>query len=571
MLWRKRRRIISATFAAAAVLLAALVGLTALFAVNTVESEQARLAAEKRDSSLRSLMLALVDAETGVRGYVITGDSGHLEPYYRSLQAVGELTRSLSAAPPEADGWNGAALRRQVDERLATLESVLNAVASGGTAAGEDAIRSGRGKQQMDRIRATLAEAVAEAGGDMLHSSADLRSSTSLLVGSVGLSILVALALSLVQFALFRAEIARRGRTEAELESKNADIRLLSELANALQAANLREESYAVIEGLAGRLLNGMAGALYIYNHSRDQLQLAASWEGAIELGALPATFAPEACWALRRGVPLAGRAGSAPINCAHAGAGDHAYLCMPIQAQGTVYGLLHLVAPGQSHESAFNNIEGVARGLAEQLSLALANLELRERLRNLAIRDGLTGLYNRRFLEEVLERELSRADRNGTKVAVALLDIDHFKTFNDSFGHSIGDEVLKRIAAYLVGTVRKTDVVCRYGGEEVVIVLPDCDVDRAGTVCEKLREGIGRLDLSDARAGLPRVTVSIGVTVYPDLCADKGDLIDSADRAMYRAKRAGRNRVCLASEAAEASERAARTGNVVRVGPARA
>src|SRR5690606_28013016 len=158
-------------------------------------------------------------------------------------------------------------------------------------------------------------------------------------------------------------------------------------------------------------------------------------------------------------------------------------------------------------HEKAFAQIMGIARGLSEQLSLALANIELRERLRSLAIHDGLTGLYNRRFLEEVLERELARADRSGTKVALALLDIDHFKTLNGRVGHAVGDEVLRRMASFLSAAGRKTDIGCRYGGEEIVIVLPDCDVERAASVTEKLREGIARLDLSETGDNLPRIT----------------------------------------------------------------
>jgi diguanylate cyclase (GGDEF)-like protein len=146
------------------------------------------------------------------------------------------------------------------------------------------------------------------------------------------------------------------------------------------------------------------------------------------------------------------------------------------------------------------------------------------------------------------------------------MIDIDHFKSFNDSFGHGIGDEVLRRIAAYLAGAVRRSDVVCRYGGEEMVVVLPDCGVEMAAAVGEKLRDGVARLDLTEARIDLPHVTVSIGVTVYPDRCAEKGALIDSADAAMYRAKRAGRNRVCLATGAGEAPP----GDNVVPVGQAR-
>jgi diguanylate cyclase (GGDEF)-like protein len=548
--WHRRRRIISTAFAVGAGLLVALAALTVYSAVRAIDSEQARLEGQVRAGMMRDLLQFLVDAETAVRGYVIVGDVGYLEPYHRALQPLAQLLSVLEAD----EGWRGSELGRVVPQRLQRFEQVLQSAEHGSLANGQAMIREGTGKQQMDEIRAAVAAAVEDIEKQVGRESEALQTNAYLLALSVGLAVIIALLLSAVQFALFRAEIARRGATETELVDKSNDIRLLSDLANALQAANVRDESYTIIEGLAGQLLRGTPGSLYIYSHSRDHLHLAAAWGGAAELAALPPFFAPDTCWALRRGMPLVGRVGGAALNCTHVANGDHSYLCMPIHAQGTVYGVLHLVSASLDYERAFAHAMGLAQGLAEQLSLALANIELRERLRNFAIRDGLTGLYNRRFLEEFLDRELSRADRTATKVAVGLLDIDHFKMFNDNFGHGIGDEVLKRIGAYLVNAVRKTDIVCRYGGEEIVVVLPDCDVERARAVGEKLREGIARLDLSDAGANLPRVTASIGMTVYPDLCPDRTELIASADRAMYRAKRAGRNRVCVAQDAEEAA-----------------
>jgi len=221
-----------------------------------------------------------------------------------------------------------------------------------------------------------------------------------------------------------------------------------------------------------------------------------------------------------------------------------HSYMCVPIAAQGAVYGVLHLASPAATPEIAFSGIQDTARGLANRLSLALAIMDLREKLRSLAIRDPLTGLFNRRVLDEILTRELARADRARSRLGVAMIDIDHFKTFNDQFGHKAGDIVLKSVCDQIASMLRRSDLACRYGGEEIVVLLPDIDVENGVRVCEKLREGVASIELGELVPGASHVTVSIGFSLYPERCNDHADLLPSADRAMYDAKRAGRNRV---------------------------
>jgi diguanylate cyclase (GGDEF)-like protein len=181
---------------------------------------------------------------------------------------------------------------------------------------------------------------------------------------------------------------------------------------------------------------------------------------------------------------------------------------------------------------------------LANRLSLALANMDLREKLRSLAIRDPLTGLFNRRVLDEILARELARADRARSRLGVAMIDIDHFKGFNDQFGHKAGDVVLRAVCDQVARMLRRSDLACRYGGEEIVVLLPEIDLENGVRVCEKLREGVANIDLGELVPGAVRVTVSIGFSLYPDLCNDPTDILASADRAMYESKRNGRNKV---------------------------
>jgi len=173
----------------------------------------------------------------------------------------------------------------------------------------------------------------------------------------------------------------------------------------------------------------------------------------------------------------------------------------------------------------------------------ALKNLVLFEQVKMLAIRDGLTGLYNYRHFWEILEREIEVSRRYGHPLSLLFLDIDDFKTINDTLGHPQGDEVLKTLAAYLQSSARHADVVCRYGGEEFVVILPQTSLEQAGALAERLCRGIAQTHIPLANRSL-KVTVSIGMArLAPGM--DGEALIKAADTALYRAKQAGKNRVC--------------------------
>jgi diguanylate cyclase (GGDEF)-like protein/PAS domain S-box-containing protein len=175
-------------------------------------------------------------------------------------------------------------------------------------------------------------------------------------------------------------------------------------------------------------------------------------------------------------------------------------------------------------------------------------NETLQQRLRQEAIRDALTGLYNRRFLEETLALEVARAERSGHGLTVAMLDIDHFKQFNDRYGHAHGDQVLRALGYVLQDHARAGDAACRYGGEEFVMVLPEASPDGAVQRLDELRREFAALDLQ-CGADTVHATFSAGIAGYPHHGMDADALIQAADRALYTAKRSGRNRVCIARE----------------------
>jgi diguanylate cyclase (GGDEF)-like protein/PAS domain S-box-containing protein len=329
-------------------------------------------------------------------------------------------------------------------------------------------------------------------------------------------------------------------RKEAE-EARLNEIGLLLQMGELLQACRTTDEAYDVIAQLAPRFFTHESGAIGLFHPSRNILEARVRW-GELEVLREPPLFGPDDCWALRRGQMHLVEHGGAGVSCRHSIAeGTRSMLCVPLAAQGEVLGILHLA----SNEPLTLDQRRRARVVCEQISMALANLQLRETLRNQSIRDPLTGLFNRRYAEETLPRELLRSAREGSALSVLMLDVDFFKKVNDTYGHDAGDLVLKKVAAELQSLVRGSDFVSRLGGEELMVALPGSNGENAKAKAETLREAIARLDVS--HAGRPiKVTVSIGVASAGN-AARADELMHRADLALYRAKNEGRNRVVAA------------------------
>lgn len=166
--------------------------------------------------------------------------------------------------------------------------------------------------------------------------------------------------------------------------------------------------------------------------------------------------------------------------------------------------------------------------------------------LRGQSIRDPLTGLFNRRYMEETLEREVHRSARNAECLALLMLDIDHFKQFNDTFGHPAGDTLMRGLGDFLSQRTRGQDIACRYGGEEFVLILAYSSIDGARKRAEILREEIKQLTVQHAGQVLGRISFSIGISAFPDCGTTVEELLRTADQALYRAKTEGRDRVVV-------------------------
>lgn len=358
----------------------------------------------------------------------------------------------------------------------------------------------------------------------------------------------MAARLSAMMVAEREARHALAGRVDALVAERTREVELLRQLSELLQACATLDEAHGVMGQLCGRLFPDAAGAILVTPASRDGLWAVAVW--GPPLGGGRERFQLDECWALRRGrVYRVDDVGASPA-CPHLGEPvPSAFVCVPLAAQGETLGLFTLAAlPDVVTEGGLGEPRvRLAVTVAEQFALALANLRLRETLRGQSIRDPLTGLFNRRYMEETLDRELSRAERDGRPLSVILLDIDRFKHFNDTFGHEAGDTILSSLGSLLRSASRAGDVACRYGGEEFALILPAASLVDAQRRAEEIREAIRGLRVALGSRPLEAVRCSMGVAAFPEHGGVSGALLRAADAALYRAKREGRDQVVLA------------------------
>jgi diguanylate cyclase (GGDEF)-like protein len=268
----------------------------------------------------------------------------------------------------------------------------------------------------------------------------------------------------------------------------------------------------------------------------------------AVEWGTEPrmaASFQLDDCWAVRRGQMQEVAKPGALQACRHfQSAPPGPYICLPLSVRGNLLGLLNLrSAPGESLGPQQRQLLSV---LGEVIKLSLSSLKLRDALRAQAIRDPLTGLFNRNYLDETLLRELSRSARHQAQLCVAMLDVDGFKSFNDTYSHHAGDVLLKALAEFFLKKLRASDIVCRYGGDEFVLVLPDTDLQQVADRLNRMRAEVRNMQCEYEGRILPAASVSIGVAQWPDHGASSEDLIQAADSALYAAKHGGRDQVCI-------------------------
>ena len=341
------------------------------------------------------------------------------------------------------------------------------------------------------------------------------------------------------------------------MSSAQRFLQSVQQMTELLQVSESEGDARTIVAQAGPELFPRWPGAVSLAGEG-GAMEIAATWGGF----AAPARPCAETdCWAVRRGrlhlVSAAGTAQGLQPVCGHFGGAlpegvTHA-ICAPLLTPGARAGALHLLTRAALGEDEVRSAVWGAETAADALELSLANLRLRLSLREQAVRDWMTGLYNRRYFEEVLQRELSRSERAHESLTLALFDIDHFKSFNDSFGHEAGDEVIKAVAKQLHGFVRSYDIACRVGGEELAVLLPRAHLQETCSRLDQLREQIGHLQIGHQGSSLPPVTVSIGVAAVGQDAGD--DILRRADVALYAAKHGGRNRLmCWSPELESAS-----------------
>jgi len=338
-------------------------------------------------------------------------------------------------------------------------------------------------------------------------------------------------------------------RSLVEIQRHNARMATLIEMNDLLLSCETRQEAYAVIGHSAEKLFIACSGCLAISRDSQPEWDVVASWGQAPPQSS---TFLLQACWALRLGELHQVADPQRDLGCSHfAGSPESAYLCVPLMVRSQMLGLLHVSADSRLTDESFADLRTLVVAVSESIKLALSNLQLREALREQAIRDPLTGLFNRRYLDETLHRELHRCQRDHQPLAVAMLDIDHFKHFNDVYGHEAGDAVLQVVGGLLRQSLRASDIACRYGGEELTLILPGSSLADAEARLENLRQAIQQQRTPYRDTDLPVITVSTGLAAMRREDTDATALLARADAAPYQAKAQGRNRIVVAEEEA--------------------
>ena len=323
-----------------------------------------------------------------------------------------------------------------------------------------------------------------------------------------------------------------------ELEKRNREMQLLRQMDDLLHTCDAGNEAYLVIEQFIPQLFPNTNGALFSLGKDRKSVESVITWGDNLESDNI---FSTADCWALRRGQKHVVNSLAFGLRCRHMNSTLSDYIDVPMMAPGEIMGLLHIEFQKARCDQGS---EELALVIAEHLSLSLSNLKLRETLHAQSVRDPLTGLFNRRYMEESLARELHRAQRSQYPISIIMLDIDNFKQLNDSFGHESGDKVLMELGALIQRTIRGGDIACRYGGEEFILILPNSRTDTALMRAEMIRSSVEGLQINFHRQSVEKITVSLGVAAFPDHGENADVIIKKADDALYEAKRRGRNRV---------------------------
>jgi len=508
----------------------------------------------------------LAEVEAAQRAYLLTDEERFLRTADSASEAALEELAGLHELTQDRPNQQQrlSALNQLVRDRLAHLDEFAALKRSEGIAGARNELRN---EQVLaDKIQITAAQLQNEEKALLEATEAESKENSRrtvrvLILGSAaGFLLLTTMTWLLIRQSKARTRIEETlvqsnealTRTVRALASKTGETRLLGETGDLLQSCLNLNEARDVLHHLMPQVLPGHSGGLYILKNPEQLMQPLTTWgQGEPDAKA----FGPEDCWALRRGRPHNVEIPGSNLICRHLNESFNGRSrCLPLVAQNQAYGLLHVLhnestalPSGGRSEAEIAEYEELTDRVAERISLGLANIRLRDSLRDQAIRDPLTGLFNRRYMEESLERELRRSIRHDRPVAVIMIDVDRFKQFNDRYGHPNGDSLLRSLGRFLVEQVREEDIACRYGGEEFLLVAPEAALEVARDRADRIREQFKTLSLMQRMEVAEPVTLSAGIAAYPEHGSVPEALIRAADRALYIAKHSGRDQVVVA------------------------
>ncbi|MDF2118291.1 diguanylate cyclase [Roseiarcaceae bacterium H3SJ34-1] len=571
-------------------------GATMLLASNVQERERAAVAQRERLDQASSKVAVEINALSNkAREYVITGDPGHIEVYRREISAlrtVEERVRSIEDVGASADELNALAdAMRLADLLHDEQEEAIKARQEGDVERARNIVFGIEYDRQLHRVAADVERfqyRLDQRTDSEVAAAADVsrlwKTFSEIVLAITGLLFLCVLyfvfkrrvlrpvvklsdvvnRLAAQDYAVeppayddideigdmaqairvFRENGLERQRLEEERSADHAKRSLLSRMTQRMQECESMHQLERVIESFVPQIAPGLAGRLYLFDEAQNLLVEVCSWLAPEHS---QAAFPPAACWALQRGELHRPRGHDADVVCDHlhiTGSNSDS-ICLPLIAQRATLGLLYLEPLTSASETLPDVPEMYLKILAENVGLAVGNLRLRDTLRAMAMADPLTGLANRRQLDTVLQSRLIEANEAKQSVSCIMLDIDHFKHFNDQYGHDAGDAVLRGVAEILKQSTRDTDAF-RYGGEEFLLLMPNMSAEKAAQRAEALRVKIGAIQIEHAGHDLGAITASFGTATAPDHCA-LSKLVRTADAALLRAKEAGRNRVIQA------------------------
>ncbi|MEX0900357.1 MAG: diguanylate cyclase [Gammaproteobacteria bacterium] len=508
--------------------------------LQAAETTAARTEAAGRLLLLERVKVSLLRSESTQRAYLLTGDGAYLQLSERNAADVVQHLDRLRAGGYAAHTLPAdiAELHAAARGRIDSLREVIDTNGRDGPDRAQLLIRD-RASADMDRYL-TVSARIEQSETVHLQSLRD--HSTVLatrLLWLLGLGAVLNLALLWLVYRVMRGDMRLKQQLIDRMEKSGDEIVHLNEMNSALLSCSDQQEANQVVRHYIRLLFPGTAGGLYLYRASRNLLELQATW-GTPD-GAVADSILSDECWSLRRGATHLHR-GDDDLACTHVDPSGTGYCCVPMMALGETLGMLHTQCDSSDTERV-RLIETVAT----QVASAMANLNLRAALHAQSIKDPLTGLFNRRYLEETVQRETLRALRNDGSMGVVILDIDHFKTFNDSHGHQAGDYVLQVVGEALRNAIRGDDIACRYGGEEFTLILPGATLEQAVQRAEQVRIAISQLPLHVGGRTLDAITISLGVASFPAHGNDWPRVLQAADAALYQAKQKGRNCVVTA------------------------